>query len=85
MVFQNLLDMIVDSPDINTIQLRHQSLRLPYILVLIAQFHIPSLVANSANEGQVFSGCAADGYIVFDILWIDAFLLCVHVIITVSF
>lgn len=31
--------MIVDSPDINAIQLSHQSLRQPYILILIAQFY----------------------------------------------
>ncbi len=57
--------MIIDSPDINAIQLSHQSLRQPDILILITQFHAPSLVSDSADKSKIFRSCTAYGYFVF--------------------
>lgn len=61
----DLLDVLIDCPNIHIIESRHHLLGQPDILILIAHFHALCTVTGSGHKGQVFRCAGSDRLFLF--------------------
>ena len=71
----DLLDVLIDCPNIHIIESRHHLLGQPDILILIAHFHALCTVTGSGHKGQVFRCAGSDRLFLFIVPHCNAFFL----------